>query len=447
MKAFIRAFLEGFFRADSRRFILGINAYAESVFGALRSRGLGLEAFVDDFTKETSHHGVPIIRTQDLGQKSGYVVVVVSCNTKTALEKLESLENFDDCGKSLGSFGGAASGAAGGANLVALDYFAFQRAAKEILGLDLTQVILGYAGDNLDGFKAHYNANKAAYDGLCARFADEKSKRHFRALCDFRTSQDYALIRALDIEPEKQYFDDFLELGGVDVFVDCGAFDGENSAFFAAANPNYERIFVFEPFAESLAAAKTRLRNERCDFFNLAVGEKKERLFLSLEADARGNNLCPTPRENSVPIELDALDSCIGGILQKMSNGGGHNDEKSGESGIESRIESRRGESKNSESLGESGRESRRESSAGESRKTLKIMIKMDIEGSEIAALKGAERIIKAHHPILAICVYHRFDDYLAIPALILSLEPRYRLFFRHHSFGMCESVMYFLPE
>lgn len=35
------------------------------------------------------------------------------------------------------------------------------------------------------------------------------------------------------------------------------------------------------------------------------------------------------------------------------------------------------------------------------------LYIKMDIEGSELAALKGGEEIIRKHFPFLAICVYH----------------------------------------
>lgn len=39
------------------------------------------------------------------------------------------------------------------------------------------------------------------------------------------------------------------------------------------------------------------------------------------------------------------------------------------------------------------------------------LYIKMDIEGSEMAALMGAKETIKRHKPYLAICVYHRKND------------------------------------
>lgn len=45
--------------------------------------------------------------------------------------------------------------------------------------------------------------------------------------------------------------------------------------------------------------------------------------------------------------------------------------------------------------------------------------IKMDIEGSEVAALRGTEEILRTQKPQLAICVYHKTSDFWEIPSLI----------------------------
>lgn len=69
--------------------------------------------------------------------------------------------------------------------------------------------------------------------------------------------------------------------------------------------------------------------------------------------------------------------------------------------------------------------------------------IKMDIEGSELAALRGAERIIREQRPKLAICVYHKPEDMWEIPSLILQYHPDYKLYLRHYSISNTETVLY----
>ncbi len=73
--------------------------------------------------------------------------------------------------------------------------------------------------------------------------------------------------------------------------------------------------------------------------------------------------------------------------------------------------------------------------------------IKMDIEGSEYDALNGAENVIKKWHPLLAICVYHKEDDFYKIPNLILKLYSGYRIYFRQYELSDEETVCYAIPQ
>ena len=69
--------------------------------------------------------------------------------------------------------------------------------------------------------------------------------------------------------------------------------------------------------------------------------------------------------------------------------------------------------------------------------------IKMDIEGAELKALQGAQKTIKKYHPKLAICVYHKPEDILEIPKLILKFDTTYKFFLRHHENSFYETVLY----
>ena len=69
--------------------------------------------------------------------------------------------------------------------------------------------------------------------------------------------------------------------------------------------------------------------------------------------------------------------------------------------------------------------------------------IKMDIEGSELAALRGAESTIRRWKPRLAISLYHRPEDFFTIPAWLDALGIGYRFFLDHYSIHQEETVLF----
>jgi len=72
--------------------------------------------------------------------------------------------------------------------------------------------------------------------------------------------------------------------------------------------------------------------------------------------------------------------------------------------------------------------------------------LKMDIEGAEEMALRGAREHILRDHPKMAISCYHKADDLWKIPQQILAIRNDYSLYMRHYTDGFHETVVYFIP-
>lgn len=69
--------------------------------------------------------------------------------------------------------------------------------------------------------------------------------------------------------------------------------------------------------------------------------------------------------------------------------------------------------------------------------------IKMDIEGAELEALRGAHSLIRKYHPALAICAYHKPEDLWEIVRLIDSWDCDYKFSLRAHQYSGLDVVLY----
>ncbi len=71
----------------------------------------------------------------------------------------------------------------------------------------------------------------------------------------------------------------------------------------------------------------------------------------------------------------------------------------------------------------------------------------MDIEGAELNAIDGAAATIARAHPRLALSIYHNAGDFWRVPERVLGIRSDYKLYIRHYTESIYETVMFFQPD
>jgi FkbM family methyltransferase len=69
--------------------------------------------------------------------------------------------------------------------------------------------------------------------------------------------------------------------------------------------------------------------------------------------------------------------------------------------------------------------------------------LKMDIEGAELGALKGAEKTLRSFKPKLAISLYHQDEDFVSIPAYLDRLGIGYTFYLDHFTTYGEETILF----
>ncbi|QOR62206.1 FkbM family methyltransferase [Sulfurovum sp. ST-21] len=237
-----------------------------------------------------------------------------------------------------------------------------------------------------EGMTEDIKINFSKYNWIYTLLKDKTSKNQFFNIINFRISYDLDYMRGFKNIEDKQYFEDFLQLNpNGESFADIGAFDGYTTKEFIKRCPNYKKVFLFEPEEKNMETAKNELMSAyNIQFFKLGLSDKKE----TLRFDVSGSS-SKISENGALTIHVDKLDDLI-------------NEEVT--------------------------------------------FIKMDIEGYEQRAIKGAKKIIQKYHPRLAISVYHKKDDFWKIPKLILNIRNDYNIYLRHYTEGISETIMFFIP-
>ncbi|EMM0834434.1 FkbM family methyltransferase [Enterobacter ludwigii] len=308
-------------------------------------------------TEGMSFHGLPVVAIEDLLEQPGEFNCIVALQYVSDAMEAELRQ--------------------GGANVLVFD--------PAFIGVSTT---LWYTPSFCD-------EHKDLLEHLYASLEDDRSRETLVAFLKQRLTATRGYYQAV-YEPVHYFPSDIVRLQDNEVFIDCGAYNGDSIGAFMqevarqqVAQP--ESVIGFEPDASNYAQLCENTRQwPFCQPVQKGVWD--ENTVLSFQSGNALSSRLMEQSTNTVTIELDSIDN----ILQ--------------------------------------GRKA--------------TFIKMDVEGAELKALQGAASTIQDWKPLLAISLYHKPEDLLTIPQYIASLSADYVFYLRgHHPELAFELVLYAVPK
>lgn len=229
----------------------------------------------------------------------------------------------------------------------------------------------------------------SAIEQVCQNLADEESRRCFLEICAFRLGQHTAYAHFT--HPERQYFNELtfaaLPEGNIS-YVDGGAYNGDTFLELSGER-QISAAYLFEPDPENFLALTEAVKNAGAAVLCLPIAVSDQYRILSFAAgNGEGGAIS---EKGTVHIAAAALDQMLpGGQID---------------------------------------------------------FIKLDVEGAEVDALRGAKVLIERSRPVLAISLYHRPEDLWKIPEQLFSICVDYKFYIRQHYCNSFDSVLYAIPD
>jgi FkbM family methyltransferase len=229
-----------------------------------------------------------------------------------------------------------------------------------------------------------------AFEEAYSYLADDLSRKTMLHYVNTIIANKFDLNEAKKLYDPDQYFaKDLIALNDEEVFVDCGAYDGD-----------------------TLLSFMTRIREKKCTKYYALEPDKGNCMEIKKTIDQ--NHLA-----NVEVIDKGVWDT---GATLKFTGGTTINSCISSTGKVDVEVDS-------IDNLFYSD--------------NTVTFIKMDVQGVELKALNGAVKTIMRDRPKLAICVYHKPEDLFKIPKYIKNLVPEYKLYMRHHAWSLIETVLY----
>ncbi len=212
--------------------------------------------------------------------------------------------------------------------------------------------------------------NRGALEWVYSRLCDDVSRNTFECTVKYKITGDPEFLYRCEVSPNEPY-ESFLKPTGRESFLDLGAYNGDTVKDFAERFGDYKFITAVEPDPKNfrrLSVNTDGFKNIR--LINACISDKCGNKEFSFKK-GRGSSSGGTKTIPALTVDSIATETPV-------------------------------------------------------------TFIKMDIEGEELNALKGAERTILSLRPKMLISCYHRSEDIITLPKAVLKLRDDYKLYMRH---------------
>lgn len=237
--------------------------------------------------------------------------------------------------------------------------------------------------------RAFANEHRAEIFAARELFSDEESRRIFDLVLAYKWTGEVSYLWEAVSDPE-EIAKSILRLETIRTYADLGAYVGDTIQKLAQVAPNLQTVFAMEPDPhsfrklEAYAAAEERFRVLPVQA--AAWNTEDEVLFdesgnrnagaLSNRSAALENRPAKIRSVRALPLDWITEAACVD-------------------------------------------------------------LIKYDVEGSEREALEGSRKTILCSFPKLLVSVYHRVDDFFALPLLVQKHFPAYNRFYLRRDAGI----------
>lgn len=218
----------------------------------------------------------------------------------------------------------------------------------------------------------YYNSKREEFENLYNLLADDQSKKVLKNTVLFKLTGKIEYLQ--NCETEKAEAVSLLKLKNNESFLDLGAYRGDTVLEFVQNVKKYNNITAVEPDKKTFKKLHQNTLNlKNINLVNACVGEKDGQTEFNMSGD-RNAHLGKGETVNVVTVDSLA-------------------------------------------------------------KQTVPSFIKMDIEGEELFAIKGATETVKKYKPKMQIACYHRTEDFIDLYKAVLNLNGNYKIYLRHFKY------------